>query len=289
MTDRDELLRQVRAGLPGFGFNDYLRHLQAVDEACADGRPLRVAVLRSYTVEPLEPVLRLRLLLEGYRPSIWFGGYNRYHPGVLDGGSGLYQFRPDVVLLLTRIDEVMPEFVARFGSRPASEWEQAIRGKVGEIGALVDRLEAGLSATVLVQNMALAGREYFGVFDPQQADGQAHLIDLFNRTLADTLVRRQGAFIWDFAGVVRTRGAENLFDAKSWYTSRNPFKQAAYPAIVDDLLRYVMSARGREKKCVVLDLDNTLWGGIAGEDGIDGIRLGHTYPGTAIATSSRPS
>jgi FkbH-like protein len=277
--DTGQMLQQVRADLPGFTFNDYLRHLTAVDAACSGGRPLRVAVLRSYTVEPLEPVLRLRLLLEGFRPTIWFGAYAQYVQEILDGESALYQFRPDVVLLLTRIDDLMPEFVSRFGSRTASEWEQAIRSKVGEIDALVVRLEAGLRATVFVQNMALAGGEYFGVFDSQQGTGQAHLIDLFNRTLAEALALRPGAFIWDFAGVVRAKGSDNLFDAKSLYTSRNPFKQSAYPALVDDLLRYVRSAAGSEKKCVVLDLDNTLWGGIAGEDGLDGIRLGHTYPG----------
>ena len=70
-------IEQFKAGLPGFGFNDYLRHLKSVEEASPSGKPLRVAILRSYTVETIEPVLKLRLLLDGFRPSFWFGGYNQ--------------------------------------------------------------------------------------------------------------------------------------------------------------------------------------------------------------------
>ena len=83
--------------------------------------------------------------------------------------------------------------------------------------------------------------------------------------------RRKGVYLWDFDRFVRAKGYENLYDPKMWYVSRNPFRQSAYPAIADDLTRYVRSALGRIKKCVVLDLDNTLWGGIVGEDGIEGI------------------
>ena len=77
-------LEQIRSEISQFGFNDYLRHLKSVEEACANGKPLRVALLRSYTAEPMEPILKLRLLLDGFRPSIWIGGYNQYVQEILD-------------------------------------------------------------------------------------------------------------------------------------------------------------------------------------------------------------
>jgi FkbH-like protein len=150
---------------------------------------------------------------------------------------------------------------------------------VRELGGLVERLEASLAAQVIVQSMTLPYGGYFGINDPQRADGQGALVQRFNQGLAAEFARRKGVYLWDFDRLARAKGYENLHDPKMWYVSRNPFRQSAYPAIADDLTRYVRSALGRIRKCVVVDLDNTLWGGIVGEDGIEGIALGRDYPG----------
>jgi FkbH-like protein len=269
----------IRDAVSGFSFNDYLRHLKAVEEATTGGTPLRVAVLRSYTLEPIEPVLRLRLLLEGYRPSLWFGGFNQYAQEILDPQSTLYAGGPDLVLMMVRIEEVMPDFVDDFPARSGSEWEQQVARKAHELARLAGQVAAASSAQVIVQNMTLSRAGYFGVFDAQHAGSQAQLVSAFNRALAIAIGDTRGVFIWDFDAFARAKGIDTLHDSKMWYVSRNPYKQSAYPAIADDLLRYVRAALGRVKKCVVVDLDNTLWGGLAGEDGLDGVEIGHTYPG----------
>ena len=272
-------IEQFKAELPGFGFNDYLRHLKSVEAASPGGKPLRVAILRSYTVETIEPVLKLRLLLDGFRPSFWFGGYNQYVQEILDPDSLLYRFRPNLVLMMLRLEEVMPDFIDEFAGRPASEWDERIAAKARELGSLAARMEKAFPAQIIVQNMTPPRAGYFGIHDPQRANGQSYLVHKLNQGLAVEFAHRQGVFLWDFDRLVRARGYDSLYDPKMWYVSRNPYKQSAYPAIADDLMRYIRSALGRIKKCVVLDLDNTLWGGIVGEDGIEGISLGHDYPG----------
>jgi len=272
-------IEQFNAELPGFGFNDYLRHLKSVEAASPNGKPLRVAILRSYTVETIEPVLKLRLLLDGFRPSFWFGGYNQYVQEILNPESGLYRFRPDLVLMMIRLEEVMPDLIDEFAARPASEWDERIAAKARELGSLAARIEKAFPAQIVVQNMTPPRAGYFGIHDPQRADGQSYLVHKLNQGLAAEFAQRQGVFLWDFDRFVRARGYDYLYDPKMWYVSRNPYKQSAYPALADDLIRYIRSALGRIKKCVVLDLDNTLWGGIVGEDGIEGISLGHDYPG----------
>ena len=181
--------------------------------------------------------------------------------------------------MMIRLEEVMPDFVDEFASRPSSHWEERVAQKVREIGGLVERIEAAFPAQVIVQSMTLSHGGYFGINDPQRPDGQSALVQRFNQGLAAEFARRKGVYLWDFDRLVRAKGYENLYDPKMWYVSRNPFRQSAYPAIVDDLTRYVRSALGRIRKCVVVDLDNTLWGGIVGEDGIEGIGLGRDYPG----------
>ena len=274
-----ETRNQIKSELSRFGFNDYVRHLKPLEAASVSGRPLRVAVLRSYTVEPIEPILRVHLLLEGFQPDLWFGGYDQYTQEILDEQSALYAFQPDLVLVLTRLDEVLPDFVDDFSSRSHAEWAERVEARARELASLVNHIVKARPSQVIVQNMALPRHAYFGVFDSQQPDGQCHLVHLFNRTLSAALQESRGAYVWDFDGFVRARGYDNLFDPKMWYVSRNPYRQSAYPAVGQDLMRYVGSALGRVKKCVVVDLDDTLWGGVVGEDGLEGIRLGHSYPG----------
>src|SRR5262245_22423671 len=272
-------LEEIRSEVSRLGYNDCLRRLKTVEEACTDGKPLRVALLRSYTAEPIEPILKLRLLLDGFKPSIWIGGYNQYTQEILDPRSALHEFRPDLVLMMIRLEEVMPDFVDEFASRPPAHWAERVAQKVREIGALAERIEAAFPAQVVVQSMTLLQASYFGINDPQRPDGQSALVHSFNQGLAAEFAKRKGVYLWDFDRLVRAKGYENLYDPKMWYVSRNPFRQSAYPVVADDLMRYVRSAFGRIKKCVVVDLDNTLWGGIVGEDGIEGIALGRDYPG----------
>ena len=141
-----ESLAQVRDALPGFTFNDYLRHAKLVDSLVPSAAPLRVAVLRSYTAEPLQSVLTLRLLLTGYRPTWWFGGYNQYVQEILDPTSALHAFAPQVILLLVRLEELVPEFVEHYSARPGPEWGDLLEAKGRELAGLAARAATELSA-----------------------------------------------------------------------------------------------------------------------------------------------
>lgn len=274
-------LKQIKTEWPNFKYNDYLRHLRAVEEGAA-GKPLRVAVLRSYTVEAIEPVLKLRLLLEGYKAEFFFGDYNQYVQEILDPASALYAFRPDVVLLMVRIEELMPDFVDEFGGRPVSEWEAIVQTKARGLGDLARTLEKNLPVQLIIQNACLPFGVYWGIYDAQHPGGQTYLVSRFNQALAEAVGELKGAFLWDFNRFVQKMGYDQIFDSKMWFFSKSPYRPSAYPGLVNDLLRYLLSAAGKSKKCIVLDLDNTLWGGIIGEDGIKGIQLGHTYPGNCF-------
>jgi FkbH-like protein len=281
-----QTLAELRAAVSDFGFTDYLRHLKAAEAQASDAAPLRVAILRSYTAEPLEPILRFRLLIDGYNPSSWFGGFNQYAQEILDDNGALTRFHPDVILLLVRLEELVPEFLERYAERPATEWSELLAAKARELAALAERAASRHSARVFVQNAVLA-TPYFGSVDGQQRDSQQRSVDAFNRALAEASETRAGIFIWDFERFTREQGLTELYDPKSWYVSRNPFKQSAYPRLVDHLWRQVRATLTPRKKCIVLDLDNTLWGGVAGEDGLDGVQIGQTYPGNCFRDFQR--
>lgn len=272
---------KIKAKLSSLRANDHIDCLNKVeqDHDIKQLRPLKVAVLRTYTVEPLEPFLRLRFILEGYNPQFSYGGYGQHVQEALDDKSFLYIFKPDIILFLLKSGDLLPEFYGKYNGKSASQWQQVMESTAEQLGACALQIRKKLGSRIIFQNMCFEDLPYWGIYDAQQTQNQAHLIHELNRTLIARLAPIANTFVWDYNHFVSRKGYETLFDPKMWYISKNPFKYSAYPEIINDLFRYVASAMGKGKKCIVLDLDNTLWGGVIGEDGFERMQLGEDYPG----------
>ena len=97
----------------------------------------------------------------------------------------------------------------------------------------------------------------------------------------------RGVYILDYDALVARHGRESWGDARKWLTVRLPVASANLPHLAAEWLRFLHPLTGRVAKCVAVDLDNTLWGGVIGEDGMTGIRLGTEYPGAAFQELQR--
>lgn len=282
-------LFDVKREIVSYKLTDYFSALKSIQSNVdlSAHKKLNVAILRSYTAETIEPIMKLRLFLEGYIPEFFWGDYNQFSQEILDESSMLYKFKPDLIILMIRIEELMPQFIYNFGEAKYEEWSKNIAQLSGHLIHLVDVLNERTHAQVILQNMTLLREPYWGIFDSQNAEGQIGLVNELNDTLKKAFAEKPNSFIWDFDNFVTRIGANTICDSKLFFTARNPFKQLAYIDICNDLLHYIMSALGKGKKCIVLDLDNTLWGGIIGEDGMAGIALGHEYPGNCYVEFQR--
>ena len=97
----------------------------------------------------------------------------------------------------------------------------------------------------------------------------------------------RGVYILDYDALVARHGRETWGDARKWLTVRLPVASIHLPHLAAEWLRFLHPLAGKIAKCVAVDLDNTLWGGVIGEDGINGIRLGAEYPGAAFQELQR--
>ncbi len=100
-----------------------------------------------------------------------------------------------------------------------------------------------------------------------------------NLALLERLAGNPRAYLFDMEGVVSRYGKARAFSSTMYYLARMPWQDGLLPHLADELLRYIQAHQGRTRKCLVLDLDNTLWGGVLGEDGPEGIEIG---PGNAM-------
>jgi len=118
-----------------------------------------------------------------------------------------------------------------------------------------------------------------GLFEVMAEDSQTETVRKLNAGLADALRGIPGAYVLDFDRLTAELGYRNCYDEKLWYLGRSPLSANALPRLAETQAAIVQALFGVPRKCLVLDLDNTLWGGVIGEDGVAGIRLGHSYPG----------
>ena len=111
-----DTLEKIRSEIHNYSIREYFQHLKNIKDNFdfSKTKPIRIAILRSYTAEMIEPILKLKLILEGYNPEFYWGDYNQYSQEILDDSSAMYAFRPDMLLLMVRVEELMPDYVWDF-------------------------------------------------------------------------------------------------------------------------------------------------------------------------------
>ena len=239
--------------------------------------PARVAILRSFTVEPLVPLLKAHALTEGIAAEVHVGEFNAWTQEILDPNSPLYAFAPSVAILAVSTRDMVPELWPEAGTFEASAGlaEQGIARFKNAIAAFRKNSQAAL----IVHNLEVPEIPSAGILDAQATNGQLAAIHKINEALKAIAAEFRGVYILDYDGLVARHGRRNWRDDKRWLTTRLPIKANCLPLLVSEWMRYLTPIAGRQAKVLAVDLDNTMWGGVIGEDGMTGIKLGNDHPG----------
>ncbi len=272
--DMDEglcvLSQNLRAHPPLKGFEIELvgRLLQEIDVAKVVEIPVhRVAVLSNYTTQPIAHAVRVALLTEGYFAEIYEAPFGVYQQEILSEKSGLYLFSPDVVVIAVSFNylqatSVFDEDSARdFLSRHIQHWKH-----------LWDVMLSRLNKPILQHLYEMPSEEFLGIAERRSIWTISRLIHALNETL---LNEAPSSIKWlDVDNLAARVGRQNWFDARLYYHGKIGFNPRFLPEYALIFASVWRSAVGKSKKALILDLDNTLWGGVIGDDGLEGIRLG---------------
>lgn len=248
---------------------------------------LRLAILRSYTVEPLIPYLEVECALAGIGLELFVGDYGTYRQEILDPRSGLYAFDPRAVLLLVDRDELAPGLTRDFLLRDAHEIREAQVATVADLTALAETFRANSDATLILQTLIPPARSPAGLADGRLRPGQREAfrqlnLDIFR--IADSL---PGTEVFDLDAHVAMVGYEQWEDPRLALLARTPVAAGHLPGLAAAYARMLAIVANVRRKCVVLDLDNTLWGGVVGEEGWQAVHIGADYPGSAFVAFQR--
>jgi FkbH-like protein len=247
--------------------------------------PCRLAILRSFTVEPVVPILRALALFHGIDLNVQVGAFNAYSKELLDPNSDLYAFNPDVVILATQTRDVLLEL---WNNDFTADDPDAHTTRAGaEIEHLIGALRSRSNAHLILNTLEMPAYPNAGILDGQRNRGQSEAIRTVNRHIRDAAAKHLGVYVLDYDALVARFGRVNWGDESKWLTMRMPLGADSFVHLASEYLRFLLPLCGRVCKALVIDLDNTIWGGIVGEDGLDGIKLGAEYPGNAYLEVQR--
>ena len=244
-------------------------------------KKIRMGILSSFSINGLEETMRVKSAEKNIDCSTYVGGYNQYNQDILNPESGLHKFSPELTFLFIDTRQILGDLFYFPYSVTASERKIFVEKKFNEIKNLIDTFTSEIKSKLVVSNFAIPVYSPYGIFETKSEYGFHQMIEDLNRKLIDTFANSNSVYIFDFNGFVSRYGEDNIFDYKQFFFGDMKISLDYIPLIANELMGYVIGVLGLSKKCIVLDLDNTLWGGIIGEDGLNGIKLGPEPPGNS--------
>jgi FkbH-like protein len=238
------------------------------------GADVRVAFAGNVVFQPLPEFVEAHLVCHGMTAASYVAPFGQPTQELLDPHSALSEFDPNFLVLHFELDAFLPGLLGR----ATDEGTDARRAAVHDVlSAITPTVQAALSmtrATVLLTNFFGPDCYDLGIADSRAEFGEQELYAQLNLELAREFRTESRVQIVDLCRLTACYGRERARDRRLYYVAKIPWHESFVPVLADELVRHIGAAMGRIRKCLVVDLDDTLWGGVLGEDGPGGIRVG---------------
>ena len=245
-------------------------------------KKINIALLASFTSRGIADVLHKQCQVVGIAPQIYVGGYNQYVQEILNAQSELYLSNPELVILFVDTRALLGEHFFLPYHISDDERRALIEEKFNELTTLVERIKQNSLAKILLHNFEIPAHSPLGILENKQQFGLVEALETLNFKLREQYKNDPRVFVFDYERFCAGHGKKQALDYKMYYLGDVKINPQLIPALCQEYLGYLKPLLSLNKKCLVLDCDNTLWGGVIGEDGLGGIRLGPTPEGRSF-------
>lgn len=231
----------------------------------------KIAILGGQTTEAIKQVLELFLLNQGIRPSFYESEYNMWYEDGMFDNAELLEFAPDVIYICTCIRN-LTQF-----PHPADSFEVIAKKKDAEVSKFVglwDHLAGTYHATIIQNDFEYPFYRLMGNKDASDIHGRVNFVTEVNRAFYDYASTHENFYICNVNYISSSYGLEKWADPYYWHMYKYSVAVPAIPHLSFNVANIIKSVYGKNKKVLNLDLDNTLWGGIVGDDGAENIEIG---------------
>lgn len=201
--------------------------------------------------------------------------------------SKLYQFDPQAVLVAEQAEDLFGDLYWDPLAVPPDQQVQALEERLAPLIRLLLLARERIAGPIFVLRIAVLHRSTLGQADAVTTGGLGTLVAIANDLLAQQAAKLSDVHLVDMARVIAEVGSEAGMPRKYWHLGRIPFGNPLARQIAKRVLGGMLALSGKTARLLILDLDNTLWGGVLGEDGLQGLKLGGGSPGSAFKDFQR--
>ncbi|ABW27707.1 HAD-IIIC family phosphatase [Acaryochloris marina] len=274
-TDIFKILKQVNS--TDLSSSDYFFISRTLNKTNVESS-LKIAYFSNYTIAPLPSFIEVQSAFHTIGVRSYVGEYNQHYQEILNPTSSALSFKPDIAFLLLSLHELCPTLLNSFTSLTDQHKLDQKNVILEHIVDWVNLTVEKTNATVFVSNFLQPTFPSLGIADSQQGYSENEFYIELNLALQKKFRENPRVYIFDIDKLAARYGKEGAINPKMFFMAKVIWHEKFLPTIAQEFIRYITSFLGQTKKCLVLDLDNTLWGGVIGEDGIDGLKVGTGDP-----------
>lgn len=231
----------------------------------------KIAILGGSTTSAIKDILELFLLNNGIQPIFYESEYNQYFEDALFSNPSLDEFYPDVIYLCTSVRNIIDFPRITDSENDVTERLLEVQKKFTSIW---DSLSRRFSCPIIQNNFELPTYRLMGNYDVVDVHGATNFVHRLNAFFSEKAASSKGLYICDLNYISADFGLKNWHDSVAWYMYKYAMNLSAIPTLAFNVANIIKAFYGRNKKGYVVDLDNTLWGGVIGDVGVEGIVLG---------------
>ena len=235
--------------------------------------PFKLGLISNATTDLISPALVATALRHGIALECIAAPFGQVALQAFSKDSEINKVKPDAVLIALDF-RGLP---LRPTPGDVTAAQETVTHVLDYLAAIREGIKQDGGTICILQTIARPAEPYFGSFDLVTPGTLRHLIDAVNRGIASSLVGSEDILL-DVAGLAETVGLAEWHSPVEWNLAKLPFASTFLPLYADHVCRLIGALRGKSRRCLVLDLDNTLWSGVIGDDGLEGIIIG---PGDA--------
>ncbi|MBQ7583569.1 MAG: FkbH domain-containing protein, partial [Lachnospiraceae bacterium] len=246
------------------------RELAKAAKKDTEGKEYRLAVLGNTATQFMAQAVAGYAHLSGMNLKVFDADYNQIDAQLLDPSSETYSFAPDYILLYLATDKLYEEFMG-LDDKGRRGFAEEVMARLSSYWELIGK---NTEARILQPGFTETGDRAFGNFGAKTETSFTYQVRKLNWLLEEGAGKRAGIYPVDLLSVQIALGADKYYDPVLYYNARVCVALDALGYVAKQITDILYAMQGQVKKCVICDLDNTLWGGVIGDDGLSGIEIG---------------
>ncbi len=235
----------------------------------------RILLLSGSTIGETKNILELFLLKHGIKPVFLEGNYARYFEDALYPSLEMKEFKPDIVYIHTTSKniEVFPLMIDT-----EDIIEKTMSAITGRFQTVWNSIKEHFNCVIIQNNFEMIPYRPLGNAESYHPAGKINFINKLNSFCQSYAYENDGFYINDINYLSALYGLDEWFNYSQWYLYQYAFDLRATPILANSIASIIKSIYGKNKKAIIVDLDNTLWGGVIGDEGVENIKLGEESP-----------